>query len=90
MSKIVFNRYALSLGAAAAVLAGCGGSQPLIDAPGNVPQAHVAYGASVAFVKRLETEPFPAFTFSPVAISVYQLGNFGTARKKLEYWSFAP
>jgi len=53
--------------------------------------AHVTCGvASVAFVKQLETEPFPAFTFSPVAISVYQLGNFGTARKKLEYWSFAP
>ena|SRR5580704_3960391 len=53
--------------------------------------AHVTCGvASVAFVKQLETEPFSTFTFSPVAISVYQLGNFGTARKKLEYWSFAP
>jgi hypothetical protein len=53
--------------------------------------AHVTCGvASVAFVKQLETEPFTAFTFSPVAISVYQLGNFGTARKKLAAWSFAP
>jgi hypothetical protein len=52
--------------------------------------AHVTCGvASVAFVKQLEAEPFFAFTFSPVAISVYQLGNFGTARKKLELWSFA-
>jgi hypothetical protein len=53
--------------------------------------AHVTCGvATVAFVKQLESEPFSSFTFSPVAISVYQLGNFGTARKKLEYWSFAP
>jgi hypothetical protein len=53
--------------------------------------AHVTCGvASVAFVKQLEREPFSAFTFSPVAISVYQLGNFGTARRKLEFWSFAP
>ncbi len=53
--------------------------------------AHVTCGvASVAFVKQLEAEPFSKFTFSPVAISVYQLGNFGTARKKLEMWSFAP
>jgi hypothetical protein len=52
--------------------------------------AHVTCGvASVAFVKQLETEPFSSFAFSPVAISVYQLGNFGTARKKLEMWSFA-
>jgi hypothetical protein len=53
--------------------------------------AHVTCGvASVAFVKQLEAEPFSAFTFSPVGISVYQLGDFGTARKKLAFWSFAP
>jgi hypothetical protein len=53
--------------------------------------AHVTCGvASEAFVKHLETEPFSAFTFSPVAISVYQLGNFGTARKELGTWSFTP
>ena len=53
--------------------------------------AHVTCGvAPVPFVTQLEAEPFPAFTFSPVAISVYQLGNFGTARKKLALWSFAP
>ncbi|HEY1654539.1 MAG TPA: hypothetical protein VGF86_05445 [Candidatus Tumulicola sp.] len=53
--------------------------------------AHVTCGvASVAFVKQLEAERFSSFTFSPVAISVYQLGNFGTARKKLGTWSFAP
>ena len=26
-------------------------------------------------------EEFEPFTFSPVGVSVYQLGNFGTARK---------
>jgi hypothetical protein len=53
--------------------------------------AHVTCGvASEAFVKRLEAEPFSPFTFSPVAISVYQLGNFGTARKELGTWSFTP
>jgi uncharacterized repeat protein (TIGR03803 family) len=32
-------RFALSIGIAAAFLAGCGGSQPLISAPGTIPQA---------------------------------------------------
>lgn len=53
--------------------------------------AHVTCGvASVAFVKQIEAEPFSTFTFSPVAISVYQLGNYGTARKKLGLWNFTP
>lgn len=34
-----FARYALSSGAALALLAGCGGSQPLIGAPGAMPQS---------------------------------------------------
>jgi hypothetical protein len=52
---------------------------------------HVTVGvASVAFVKTLEAEPFDAFTFSPVAVSIYQLGNFGTARKELKTWTFTP
>ena len=53
--------------------------------------AHVTCGvASVAFVKTLEAEPFQPFAFSPVAVSVYQLGNFGTARKKLKEWTLTP
>ena len=53
--------------------------------------AHVTCGvASVTFVNQLEAEPFSPFTFSPVAVSVYQLGNFGTARKKLKEWTFTP
>src|ERR1700734_1697106 len=38
MKNITLGRRALSLGAAAALLAGCGGSQPPIGAPGAVPQ----------------------------------------------------
>ena len=34
-------------------------------------------------------EPFDVFTFSPRS-SVYQLGNFGTARKKLKAWDLTP
>ncbi|HEY1429088.1 MAG TPA: hypothetical protein VGF18_05915 [Candidatus Tumulicola sp.] len=50
--------------------------------------AHVTCGvAKEAFVKQIEAEPFSKFTFSPVGISVYQLGNFGTARKKLSGWT---
>jgi hypothetical protein len=30
------------------------------------------------------TEPFRSFTFSPAAASIYQLGQFGTAAKKLK------
>jgi hypothetical protein len=53
--------------------------------------AHVTCGvASIKFVKQLEAEPFSSFMFSPVAVSVYQLGNFGTARKKLKEWSLTP
>jgi hypothetical protein len=53
--------------------------------------AHVTSGvAPVAFVKTLEAQPFSPFTFSPVAVSVYQLGNFGTARKKLQEWPVTP
>ena len=53
--------------------------------------AHVTCGvASVAFVKTLEAQPFTPFTFSPAAVSVYQLGNFGTARKKLKEWRLTP
>jgi hypothetical protein len=52
---------------------------------------HVTVGvAPPDFVKTLVAEPFDAFTFSPEALSVYQLGNFGTARMKLKAWEFSP
>jgi hypothetical protein len=48
---IILSRYALGMGAAAALLAGCGGSQPLIGAAGAMPQSpeiatHAARGGS--------------------------------------------
>ena len=35
-----------------------------------------------AFLNEMLAEPFDALTFLPSAASVYQLGNFGTARKE--------
>lgn len=57
-----------------------------------VPQAtgkhfnpHVTVGiAPQDYLRRMLSERFESFTFSPVATSVYQLGNFGTARKELK------
>jgi len=52
---------------------------------------HVTIGiASQDYLKKMLAEPFDAFTFSPASASVYQLGNFGTARKKLKAWDLEP
>jgi len=52
---------------------------------------HVTVGvAPPEDVKKMIAEKFRAFTFSPVGVSVYQLGNFGTARKKLRSWELKP
>ena len=40
MKSLGLSSYALTIGAAAALLAGCGGSQPPIGAPGAMPQSH--------------------------------------------------
>jgi len=49
---------------------------------------HVTIGvASQAFLKKLLKEKFDDFTFSPTGVSVFHLGNFGTAREKLKSWS---
>jgi len=46
---------------------------------------HVTIGVgAVVYLKKMLAEPFEAFTFSPASASVYQLGNFGTARKELK------
>lgn len=51
---------------------------------------HVTIGvASQDFLKKLLKEKFDEFTFSPTGLSVFHLGNFGTAREKLKNWSFA-
>ncbi len=74
-------------------------NQPTIDYVTNfVPNAtgkkfnpHVTIGvASQDFLKKMLDEKFESFTFSPVGASVYHLGNFGTARKKLKSWELKP
>ena len=45
---------------------------------------HVTIGvASQDFLNKLLEETFEDFTFSPASASIYQLGDMGTARKKL-------
>jgi hypothetical protein len=48
---------------------------------------HVTIGvAHEDFVKRLKAQPFEKFSFKPSGVAIYQLGNFGTAQKKLWEW----
>ena len=48
---------------------------------------HVTLGvAHEDFVKQLKTAPFEAFSFGVKGVGVYQLGNFGTASKKI--WEY--
>src|SRR5580765_1850596 len=52
---------------------------------------HVTVGvAPPEDVKKMVDEKFDAFTFSPVGVAVYHLGNFGTARKELKSWELKP
>ena len=52
---------------------------------------HVTIGvAPQDYLKEMLAEPFDVFTFSPAGASVYQLGNFGTARKELKAWDLKP
>jgi 2'-5' RNA ligase superfamily len=61
------------------------------DEAGNKFNPHVTIGvATQDYLKKMLNEKFEAFTFSPSAMSVYQLGNYGTARKKLQAWEFKP
>ena len=51
---------------------------------------HVTIGVGTeAYLNKMLAEPFEAFTFSPVGVSVYQLGTFGTARKGLKVFTLA-
>jgi hypothetical protein len=68
-------------------------NQPTIDyvaaflpeATGKKFNPHVTIGvAPQDYLKKMLAEPFDVFTFSPASASVYQLGNFGTARKELK------
>jgi phosphoserine phosphatase len=50
---------------------------------------HVTLGvAHEDFVKQFKVEPFTSFTFRADGVAIYQLGNFGTAAKKL--WEYQP
>jgi 2'-5' RNA ligase len=54
-------------------------------------QPHVTLGiASPDYLKAMTARPFEVFMFSPAGVSVYQLGNFGTARKQLKEWKLKP
>src|SRR6266702_7031137 len=74
-------------------------NEPTIDYVANyVPKEsgkkfnpHVTIGlASQEYLKKMLDEKFESLTFSPVGASVYHLGNFGTARKKLKSWELKP
>ena len=52
---------------------------------------HVTIGVGPQdYLKEMVAEPFDLFTFSPASASVYQLGNFGTARRELKAWDLKP
>ena len=46
---------------------------------------HVTIGlAPRVWLEEMEDEPFDEFTFGAEGIATYQLGNFGTASKRLD------
>ena len=52
---------------------------------------HVTVGlAPRDYLQTMMEENFEPFTFSPTGVSVYHLGNFGTAREKLKGWNLKP
>lgn len=52
---------------------------------------HVTVGVGTqTYLDQMLAEPFAAFTFSPAGASVYQLGTYGTAQKKLQALQFGP
>jgi hypothetical protein len=52
---------------------------------------HVTTGVALReHLDKLLAEPFESFTFSPAGAAVYQLGQFGTASKKLKEWDLRP
>lgn len=57
------------------------------NSSGDNYRPHVTIGvAHEEFVKQLKAEPFEKFEFKPSGVAIYQLGNFGTAQKKLWAW----
>jgi hypothetical protein len=52
---------------------------------------HVTTGVALReYLDKMLAEPFESFNFSPAGAAVYQLGQFGTASKKLKEWDFKP
>lgn len=52
---------------------------------------HVSVGvAPRSYLDKLLAEPFETFTFSPAGAAVFQLGQFGTAAKKLKEFHLKP
>jgi phosphoserine phosphatase len=52
---------------------------------------HVSTGiAPRTYLDKLLVEPFEPFTFSPAGAAIYQLGQFGTAAKKLKEFDLKP
>lgn len=61
------------------------------DAAGKRFNPHVTIGVGMeTYLKKMLAEPFPSFTFSAAAASVYQLGTFGTARRELRTLTLTP
>jgi hypothetical protein len=61
------------------------------DGSGKNFKPHVTVGvAPPEDVRKMVDEKFEAFTFSPVGVAVYHLGNFGTAREELKSWELKP
>jgi 2'-5' RNA ligase superfamily len=56
----------------------------ITDHAGNKYNPHVTIGlARESYLKELIAKPYQTFSFKCLAVSIYQLGDFGTARKKL-------
>ena len=61
------------------------------NASGEHFNAHVSTGlAPRTYLDKLLAEPFEPFAFSPAGAAVYQLGQFGTAAKKLKEFYLKP
>jgi hypothetical protein len=61
------------------------------DHSGEKFMPHVTIGIGTKeYLDAMLAAPFKTFTFSPTGASVYQLGNFGTARKNLKTLEFEP
>ncbi|MET3649222.1 hypothetical protein [Phyllobacterium ifriqiyense] len=60
------------------------------NASGEKFSPHVTTGVALKTdLDKMLAEPFEAFSFSPAGAAVYQLGQFGTAAKKLKQLSLA-